>query len=303
MKKRSPRKSSLKRMQQDEDVIDKRLLKDEDRLIRKVEKYLHLHMDNYETSHGRRIEGTLFLLNMLAVVLFMVDTFNPTGTAKTIFFISELSLVSVFVVEYIARLWVAQHKLRHAISMYSIIDLLSILPVLVSFVNLTFFRIFRILRLFRLLRVLRFQRMFKAKNTLFGNLSDTQIVVVRIVLTVFTIIFVSSGLIWAIENKVNPGAFGNIFNALYFSVVTLSTVGYGDITPLSPWGKLVTVGMILSGIALIPWQLGKLVKIVVLSSGKTKRKCTKCGLLDHDLDAKFCKQCGKKVPVKISKVI
>tara|TARA_Y100000034_G_C6880701_1_gene403518 strand:- start:334 stop:1206 length:873 start_codon:yes stop_codon:yes gene_type:complete len=290
-------------MQQDEDVIDKRLLKDEDRLIRKVEKYLHLHMDNYETSHGRRIEGTLFLLNMLAVVLFMVDTFNPTGTAKTIFFISELSLVSVFVVEYIARLWVAQHKLRHAISMYSIIDLLSILPVLVSFVNLTFFRIFRILRLFRLLRVLRFQRMFKAKNTLFGNLSDTQIVVVRIVLTVFTIIFVSSGLIWAIENKVNPGAFGNIFNALYFSVVTLSTVGYGDITPLSPWGKLVTVGMILSGIALIPWQLGKLVKIVVLSSGKTKRKCTKCGLLDHDLDAKFCKQCGKKVPVKISKVI
>ncbi len=66
---------------------------------------------------------------------------------------------------------------------------------------------------------------------MFGKLTDTQLIVIRIVLTVFTIIFVSSGMIWAVESKVNPD-YGNIFNAMYFSVVTLSTVGYGDITPL-----------------------------------------------------------------------
>jgi voltage-gated potassium channel len=301
MQNRSPQKPSqgtFKRMQQAEDTIDRELLKKEDKLLHKIEKYLHLHLDNYESTHGRWIEGTLFLLNMLAVSLFMIETFNPTGMVKTVLYISELSLVSVFIVEYIARFWVAQRKVAHAFSIYSIIDILSILPALVNFVNLTFFRIFRILRIFRLLRVLRFQRMFKAKHTMFGQLSDTQLVIVRIVLTVFTIIFVSSGLIWAIENKVNPGSFGNIFNALYFSVVTLSTVGYGDITPLSPWGKAVTVVMILSGIALIPWQLGKLVKIVVMTAGKIKQICSRCGLIDHDIDAKFCKQCGKKISSK-----
>ncbi len=165
-------------------------------------------------------------------------------------------------------MWVAERKTKHFFNVYSIIDLLSILPVAVNFINLSFLRIFRILRLFRILRVLRFQRIFKSKNTMFGQLSDTQLVIIRIVLTVFTIIFVSSGFIWAVENKVNPGEFGTIWHALYFSVVTLSTVGYGDITPLSLWGRVITIAMILSGIALIPWQLGKLIKIIIATSGK-----------------------------------
>jgi len=192
---------------------------------------------------------------------------------------------------------VAKKKVKHFFNIYSLIDLIAILPVMVHFVNLSFFRIFRILRMFRMLRVLRFQRIFKQKNTMFGNLTDTQLIVIRIVLTVFTIVFVSSGMIWAVESKVNPD-YGTIWDSMYFSIVTLSTVGYGDVTPLSVWGKIVTIVMILSGIALIPWQLGKLVKVLFMSAGKGQNKCKKCGLADHDLDAQHCKNCGRKLNKK-----
>ena len=308
-KKKSPKRKTVKRtytkrsnqnlfnrMQSEEDYIDTKIMvkgeKIENDMINKVRKYLHLHVDNYGTSHGRKIEGTLFFLNFLAIVLFIIDTYSLTGTAQNILVTLEIILVAIFIVEYGVRMWVAQNKTRHFFNIYSIIDLIAILPILVHFANLTFFRIFRILRLFRMLRILRFQRIFKQKDTMFGKMTDTQLIVIRIVLTVFTIIFVSSGLIWAVENKINPGQFGTIWDAMYFAVVTLSTVGYGDVTPLSSLGKVITIAMILSGIALIPWQLGKLIKVVVMANMKSKSKCKKCGLEEHDRDATNCKLCG-----------
>ena len=285
----------------DEDVVDIKLLKKgaklEDSILRKVYRFLHLHVDNYGSTHGRRIEGTFFLLNFLAIVLFVIDTHDIGASAHSILITAEFILVGFFIMEYAARMWVAQKKVKHFFSIYSIIDLLSIIPILASFGNLAFFRIFRILRLFRMLRILRFQRIFKQKDTMFGRLSDTQLIIIRIVLTVFTIMFVSSGMIWAIESKINPG-YGTIWNAMYFSVVTLSTVGYGDVTPLSPWGKVVTILMILSGIAIIPWQLGKLVKVMFMAATKRQAPCKRCGLADHDVDAKHCKVCGSKIPKK-----
>ena len=161
--------------------------------------------------------------------------------------------------------------------------------------NLGFFRVLRILRLFRMLRVLRFQRIFKSKDTMFGKLSDSQLVIIRIVMTVFTIILIASGLIWTVESKVNPEQVGTIWDAMYFSIVTLTTVGYGDVTPLSPAGKIVTIIMILSGIALIPWQLGKLIKILFMEATKTKIICHKCKLEDHERDSTYCRRCGAKL--------
>ncbi len=284
-----------KRKDADEIAFMKKAVKLEDSFLRKISKFFHLHIDNYASKEGRLLEGTLFFLNFLAIILFIIDTYALTGLAKTILKTSEFVLVSIFILEYLVRISVSKNKLRHFFSVYSFIDLISIVPILANFGNLSFFRIFRILRLFRMLRVLRFQRIFKAKDTMFGKLTDTQLIVIRIVLTVFTIMFVFSGLIWAVESKINP-EYGTIWSSLYFSVVTLSTVGYGDVTPLSPLGKTITIAMILTGIALIPWQLGKLVKVLFMSATKTIIKCSKCGLQEHDRNAKYCQNCGKKLP-------
>lgn len=288
-------KNSSKRKPSEKTVIERMMDEEDDveySLLTKTKSFLGTHLDNYESNWGRWIEGGLFFANLLAVVLFVLYTYSFTGQAAKWLLIFELILVSIFIVEYILRMWVARNKVHHFFNIYSLIDLVAILPVMVNFVNLTFFRIFRILRLFRLLRVLRFQRMFKSKKTLFGVLNDTEIVIIRIMLTVFTIIFMFAGLIWAVENVVNPGQFGTIWDAFYFAIVTLSTVGYGDVTPLSSMGKVVTVVMILSGIALIPWQLGKLLKILVQTGKKQNITCTKCGVEEHDLDAVHCKMCG-----------
>ncbi|MBU0457160.1 MAG: ion transporter [Nanoarchaeota archaeon] len=294
VKKRSTSKRNLKK-NNDEDTIDIKLMKEgakfEDSIIGKIKKFLHLHVDNYASSHGRRIEGTLFLINLIAIIIFIIDSYNPIGIVKTILTISEFIVVGIFIIEYIIRMWIAPKKIKHFLNIYSLVDLISILPILTHFGNLYFFRLFRILRLFRMLRILRFQRIFKAKDTLFGKLTDTQLIITRIVLTIFTIIFVFSGLIWTVESRINPG-YGTIWNAMYFSIVTLSTVGYGDVTPYSPLGKAITIIMILTGIALIPWQLGKLIKVVVVSASKIQIRCKRCGLENHDRDAIHCKNCG-----------
>jgi voltage-gated potassium channel len=289
----------ITQMSQDEDEIDEKLIRKEEKIeeniIWKVYNYFHLHLDNYETSHGRWLEGFLFVVNFLAIVHFMIDTHAWGPRVHSFLILSEIIFVSIFILEYAARMWVASKKVKHFFNIYSLIDLMVIIPALISFANVGFLRIFRILRVFRVIRVvrvLRFQRIFRSTNTVFGKFTESKLIIVRIVLTLITIIFVSSGLIWAIESRVNPNQFSNIWSAIYFSVVTMTTVGYGDITPLSGWGKAVTVIMILSGVALIPWQVGKLIRVLVVSHSKYQTKCKKCGLIEHDFDALHCKNCG-----------
>jgi len=293
------KKKILKAIEEEEDKIDEAMIAKEQKFIKKAKLYFGFHMDNYGSKHGIRLEGTLFFLNFLAIALFVADTYTLPDMWQKFVRISEFAIVSVFVVEYGVRMWVAKRKVKHFFSLYSLIDLISIIPVLTAVINLAFLRIFRILRLFRLLRVLRFQRVLKQKNTMFGVLTDTQIILTRIGLGVFTIIFVYSGFIWAIESRVNPEAFATIWSAMYFSIVTLSTVGYGDITPLSPLGRIVTVAMILTGITVIPWQLGKLLKVLIVSSGKLQYTCKKCKLQNHEPDATHCRKCGTKLKRKI----
>jgi voltage-gated potassium channel len=98
-------------------------------------------------------------------------------------------------------------------------------------------------------------------------------------------------LIYQVEHPVNPDQFSTFLDAIYFSVATMTTVGFGDITPISEVGRLLTVLMILTGIALIPWQLGDLIKQLVKTSKQIEIRCD-CGLAAHDADARYCKACG-----------
>jgi voltage-gated potassium channel len=143
----------------------------------------------------------------------------------------------------------------------------------------------------RVLRIFRFLRFTADPYFFFGTITLRFLNLIKLILTILMIFFISSGLFFHVENAINPHVetFGDAF---YYTVVTLSTVGFGDITPMSEAGKWVTVLMILSGIILIPWQVSRLVKEGLHIATKKEVICPGCGLRYHDENASHCKSCG-----------
>jgi voltage-gated potassium channel len=154
--------------------------------------------------------------------------------------------------------------------------------------NIGFLRMIRILRVFRIFRFLRFTA---DPDFFFGKITIHLLRVVRLILTILIIFFITSGLFWAVENPVNENVV-TFEDAFYFSVVSLATVGFGDITPVTNAGRRVTVLMILSGIIFIPWQVSQIAKEWIHMSSRKRVTCPKCGLMYHDKDASHCKSCG-----------
>ena len=231
----------------------------------------------------------IVFLVVISSGIFVAQTYSIPTKIDFILNIVNTVILVCFAIEYLLRLWSQQKKLQYIFSFYAIIDLIAILPGFIGIVDISFIRL---LRWFRILRLIRFIE----QKALFGIISNEDLLIfVRILFTLFAIIFVYSGLIYQVEHSVNPENFRNFLDAFYFSIVTMTTVGFGDVTPISDSGRLLTVLMILTGITLIPWQIGDLVKRLVEISNKVKILCLYCSLSFHDPDAIFCKRCGNKL--------
>lgn len=255
---------------------------------------IQFYLIDCKTLPGKLIDIFIILLNLMICAFFIIETYPISDAARKVLWNLEILTVIIFVIEYIIRLYGSRNRLKHIINIYSIIDLLAILPTLMLFifpVNMGFIKLIRVFRVFRIFRFLRFT---VDTDFFFGSITMSLLKIFRLILTILIIFFVSSGLFWYIESPVNINinTFGDTF---YFTVVTLTTVGFGDITPVSEGGRWVTVLMILSGIILIPWQVSKLAKEWLRISVKNLTVCPKCGLKYHDKDASHCKSCGQVI--------
>jgi voltage-gated potassium channel len=229
-------------------------------------------------------------LVLISLAIFVAETYTiPNPVSVWLQRLNDGILV-IFAIEYGLRLWAAKNKLRHIFSLYALIDLLTIVPFFIGLTNISFIRIFRWFRILRLLRFLKEKSLFGLINTTDG------VLFLQILFTLVAIIFVYSGLIYQTEHDVNPGQFRTFLDAFYFAVVTMTTVGFGDVIPISDLGRLLTILMIFTGIGLIPWQLGDLVRQLVKTSNQKQIPCASCGLSLHDQDAGFCKSCGSLLP-------
>jgi len=250
------------------------------------------YLADTETNLGLWIDLVVLGLILLSSAVFVIQTYPINLRLQTILAYIDFVVLIIFAIEYLLRCWSADDFKKYFFSFFGLIDLISILPLFLGWINISYLRVFR---WFRILRIVRF---WKIEKRLLPITGEDSIVFVRIFLTLFTLIFVYAGLIYQVEHQINSDHLENFFDAFYFVVVTMTTVGYGDVTPLSQPGRLMTVLMIFTGVLFIPWQLSELIGQVVKTSSLVETKCSNCNLSRHDPDAVFCKQCGTQLAIK-----
>ena len=257
---------------------------------------LQFYLIDCGTALGKAIDITIFFLNIVFCAILVIETYPISEATSRFLWKSEMIIVLFFIVEYAARLYAAKNRFKHFVDIYSIFDLIAILPTLFMFfiplfgimLNIAFIKLIRCLTVFRVFRFLRFTA---DPDFFFGSINIQILKVMRLFTTVLMIFFISSGLFFFVESNLNQDV-KNFGDAFYFSVVALTTVGFGDIIPLSDAGKWVTVLMIISGIIFIPWQISKIVKEWARMATKKLVICPGCGFRYHDEDASHCKSCG-----------
>ncbi|MGD1927833.1 MAG: ion transporter [Leptolyngbyaceae cyanobacterium] len=249
------------------------------------------YLDDTDQETGGWVTGALATLIVMSAVIFVVETYDISASWRTALTWVDWGILALFGGEYLLRVWTAERRWAYVLSPYGLVDLVAICPFLLGFIDTRFVRLLRWLRILRLLRLLR-DRAVVGRLTAIDTLA-----VIRIVFTLFAIIFIYAGIIFQVEQRYHPETFRSFLDAAYFAVVTMTTVGYGDITPVSDAGRLCTILMILTGIALIPTQLGDLLRRILKASQSLQVPCANCGWSVHDPDASFCKRCGTALPL------
>ncbi|MGF1524370.1 MAG: potassium channel family protein [Leptolyngbyaceae cyanobacterium] len=249
------------------------------------------YLDDTDQETGGWVTGAIAALIFLSAIIFVVETYDISPQLQTVLNGLDCLILGLFAAEYLLRLWTAEQWWAYVFSAYGLIDLIAISPFVLGLLDMRFVRLLRWLRVLRLVR-------FLGDRAILGRLTaaDT-LAVVRIVFTIFVIVFIYAGIIFQVEQRYHSDTFNTFLDAAYFAVVTMTTVGYGDITPVSEAGRLFTMLMILTGIALIPTQLGDLIRRIVKVSQSMQVPCPNCSWTTHDPDAQFCKRCGTALPL------
>jgi len=253
---------------------------------------VRFYLLDHRTAMGKAIDIALLVLNLVFVGLFVAETYALSAGGLDTLWTIEVAIAAVFLVEYVLRLYGAEDRSSEFLNAYTMVDLIAIVPTLVVFLSPSTATVASVgfLRAVRVVRVLRFYRFTRDAEFFFGTVLDNALRAMKLLLTVLVIFFVSAGAFYSAEQATNPNVdtFGDAF---YYVVVTLSTVGFGDILPVTTVGRWITIAAILTSVILIPWQASKIVREWA-SKEKVNVTCPDCGLAYHDADASHCKACG-----------
>ena len=249
---------------------------------------------------SRIFDGVIMSLIVLSVVSIVLESYKSIASSwHSVFRVFEFVSVIVFTIEYVLRIWTAdllypgeKHPyFRYFRSFMAVVDLIAILPFFIPFisVDLRFLRMIRLLRLFRLLRVLKLGRYFDALTIIVQVIkkSASQLVI-SIVLCFFLMLF-SAIIMYTVENPVQPEQFPNIISSLWWAMCTLTTVGYGDVYPVTPVGKLFASIIALVGIGIIAIPTG------IIAAGFSSAINKRAGTEEEDEKKSFCPYCGHKL--------
>ncbi|MDC0386668.1 ion transporter, partial [Flavobacteriaceae bacterium] len=195
------------------------------------------------------------LLIFLSLISFSVETLpNIPEKASVALRYFEVFSVLIFSIEYLLRLWVSKKPLSYIFSFYGIIDILAILPFyMVTFLDLRFLRAFRILRIFRALKVIRYNKAIERFGAAFKLVKEEFVLFFACALI---LIFISSAGIFYFEHEAQPETFKSIFHSAWWAIVTLTSVGYGDVYPITLGGRIFTFFVLMIGLGIVTVPAG-----------------------------------------------
>ena len=207
-------------------------------------------VETRESKSGLYFDYFIQVLILLSIASFTVETI-PDLESDTVYFLEKFELVCIviFSLEYLIRLYIAKSKVGFVFSFYGIIDLLAILPFYLALgFDLRSARVLRFLRLFRIIKLIRYNKAIRRFQNAFIMIKQELIMFSVVSLILF---YLSAVGIYYFENRVQPDAFSSIFSSLWWSVVTLTTVGYGDIVPITIGGRIFTFIILMIGLGII----------------------------------------------------
>ena len=261
-----------------------------------IKQRINIIIQGVNTPMGKLFDIILLFIILLSVLLVMLESVTSYDEEyHNLLVICEWVITVFFTIEYILRIYSSRKPWQYITSFYGIIDLIAILPMYISFFYvgskvLTVVRALRLLRLFRVLNLAQFT----------GSASQLKLAVTasraKVLVFVYFIIIISvllGAVMYTIEGE--EAGFTSIPTSIYWCIVTLTTVGYGDITPLTPLGKMLASFIMILGYGIIAVPTG-IVTAEMANLPKNKlnhEKCPNCGTSDHRVTAKYCFKCGQ----------
>ncbi len=212
-------------------------------------------VEDNSTIRGKYFDYVIQLLILVSLISFALETLpnNSENFGLILNYVEVISII-IFSCEYLLRLYVSKHPLNYIFSFYGIIDLISILPFyLARTLDLRFLRVFRIFRIFRTLKLIRYNKAM-ARFYLAAKIVKEEFVLFLIVIFIF--IFIAASGIYFFENEAQPQVFKSVFHSLWWAIVTLTTVGYGDVYPITVGGRIFTFFILLIGVGVVTIPAG-----------------------------------------------
>jgi len=259
---------------------------------------LHTVIFEADTPGGKLFDLALIACILLSVLVVMFDSVASFDARYGgLFLAAEWFFTLLFTIEYLLRLFCIGRPLKYAVSFFGIVDLLSILPTYLSLLlpGSQYLLTIRILRILRIFRVLKLAQYVGEAEHLVRALRASSRKIIVFLFAVASLVIVFGSIIYLVEGE--EAGFTNLFESYYYAIVTLSTVGYGDITPVTPLGKAIScMIMILGyGIIAVPTGIVSVELAQAKKAGISTQSCPQCSAEGHDPDAEFCKYCGSSL--------
>ena len=251
-----------------------------------------------DTPMGKLFDVVLLWAIVISVILVMLESVTEIKVEYGEFlYLAELGFTTLFTIEYGLRLWSMPRPMRYATSFFGIIDLLSILP---TYLGLVFggahsLMVIRSLRLLRVFRILKLARYVSEAAVLGRALMASRQKISVFLLGVFAITIVFGTIMYMVETP--EAGFTSIPRSIYWAIVTLTTVGYGDIAPQSVLGQTLASFIMILGYGIIAVPTG-IVGAEIAKTNDPGMECMSCHATGHLADARYCRRCGAEMPEK-----